>query len=322
MFPRWIARTTVAALAFLLLFSCSKKGGGDDEDDGNGPYNILDLHVTAVSDSSVTLAWTATGDDADQGAAATYDIRYRLNGITGDTWEEAAQVVGEPSPKVAGTAETFEVLGLDHDSTYFFGLLACDEAGNCPYPSFCGPAVCFDNVVITFPDPHLELVIRTNVHKPTGELRRMDVMSLQYLDANSQQIDSLTGIGQCQNIFVAFLSGNYISDLAPLTALPRLRHLQVGANHLTDISPVAEMPYLISLVLRVNELSDLSPLSASHDLHLLDLTDCKVVDLNPLIINSAFAETDTLWLTHNPLSQEAINTQIPTLEARGVTVFH
>ncbi len=321
MFPRLAARIAISALAISLLFSCSKKGGGDDEDDGNGPYNIMDFHVSAISDSSVTLAWTATGDDADQGAAATYDIRYRLNGITGDSWETATQVVGEPVPHVAGTAETFEVIGLDHDSTYWFGLLACDEAGNCPYPSFCGPAICFDNAIVTFPDPHLELAIRQMVHKPTGELRRMDVMNLQFFDANSQSIDSLTGIEQCPNILLTFVSGNYISDLSPLKALKKLRHVQVGANHLTDISPLSEMPYLITLVLRVNSISDISALATSHDLHLLDLTSCQVTDLGALIANEAFAETDSLWLTNNPLSQTAIDTQIPTLEARGVTVI-
>ncbi len=321
MFPRWIARTAVAALVLSLLVSCSKKGGGDDEDDGNSPYNILDLHVIAVSDSSVTLAWTATGDDADQGAAATYDIRYRLNGITGDTWEEATQVVGEPSPKVAGTAETFEVLGLDHDSTYFFGLLACDEAGNCPYPSFCGPAICFENRLITFADPQLDSVIRVMVDKPTGELRRMDVMNLSGLDANSAGIVSLAGIESCTALYVVFASGNSIADLSPLVTLPRLRHVQVGHNQLTDISPLSQMPLLITLTLRVNALSDLTPLSGLADLHLLDLTQCGITDLTAILDNPGIGPTDSLWLQNNPLSQSAIDTQIPTLEARGVTVF-
>ncbi len=73
-------RFLAVALVLLVvwgLLSCAKKGGdGDDVDDGNNPYNILDLQVVSVSDTSVTLTWTATGDDADEGTCTSYDIRY------------------------------------------------------------------------------------------------------------------------------------------------------------------------------------------------------------------------------------------------------
>jgi len=56
--------------------------GRDDEDDGNTPYNILDVRVVAVTDSSVTLTWTATGDDADVGTASQYDLPITTVGLT------------------------------------------------------------------------------------------------------------------------------------------------------------------------------------------------------------------------------------------------
>ncbi len=324
MFPKCFA-IVFSALCFLLLVvsSCSKKGGDSDGgDDGNMPYVILDFHVSTVSDSSVTLAWTATGDDADQGTAATYDIRYSKSSITLVNWDSTTQVAGEPSPRVAGNSEAFEVRGLEKDSTYYFALRTCDEANNCPNISTCGPATCFDNIAVSFADPNLDQAVRSVIGVPTGQLHRSDVINLGFVAANASNISSLSGLEFCSNLSTIFLSNNGISDLTPLTNLHKIYELQLNVNSITDIAPLVNNVNMAVLMLRGNNVSDLSALALNYRIHLLDLTNNDVSDLSTLVANLAFAATDTLYISGNPLSQAAIGTQIPTLMARGVTVIN
>jgi Leucine-rich repeat (LRR) protein len=316
---------SVFCLVLLAVSSCSKKGGdagGNEEEDGNEPYFIMDFRISTVSDSSVILAWTATGDDADQGTATTYDIRYAKSAITDDNWGSATQVTGEPSPKAAGSAETFEVRGLEEDSTYYFALETRDEAGNCPNVSTCGPATCFVNVPISFPDPALDQAIRTQIGKATGQLYRADVVTLGYVDANERGIVSLSGLEYCPELTAVFLSHNNISDLTPFASLHKLYSVQMVSNEITDIGPLASNVNIAILYLRNNHVSDLSALALNYRIHLLDLRNNNVSDLNTLVGNLSFAATDTLYVTDNPLSQAAIETQIPALTARGVTVIN
>ena len=317
-------RFLAVALVLLVvwgLLSCAKKGGdGDDVDDGNNPYNILDLQVVSVSDTSVTLTWTATGDDADEGTCTSYDIRYYHTWIVPNNWESATRLTGEPGPKVAGTVETFEVKGLDEDSTYYFAVMACDEADNCCSPSNCVMAMCIVDHPVSFPDANLEATIRDNIHKPTGQLLQSDLSGLVFLDANSRNIADLTGIGQCKKLQVAFMSGNSISDLSPLSTLPELYALQVVGNDVTDISPIAGMDQVTVLFLDVNPLASISPISEMQGLHILSMRQCGLTDLAAIVANAHIADADTVMVPENPLSQTAINEQIPALEARGVTV--
>ena len=61
--------------------------------------------------------------------------------------------------------------------------------------------------------------------------------------------------------------------------------------------------------------------------YLVNLSDLyvrynQVSDLSALVANDGIGSGDTVGLTSNPLSQTAIDVQIPALEARGVTVLH
>ena len=302
------------------LVSCAKKGSDDEVDDGNNPYNILDLRVVSVSDSSVTLTWTATGDDGNEGTCTTYDMRYYHTWITYENWDDALQAVGEPHPRVAGSADSMEVMGLDEDSTYYFALMASDENGNDGGNSNCVMAMCLVDHPVSFPDANLEATIRDNIHKPTGQLLQSDLSGLVFLDANSRGIVDLTGIGQCVKLKVAFMSGNAISDLAPLSALPELFALQVNGNAITDISSIAGMEQMMILFVDVNPLASIAPITQMQGLHILSMRQCGLTDLAAVVANANIADADTVMVPENPLSATAINEQIPALEARGVTV--
>jgi hypothetical protein len=80
--------------------------------------------------NSVTLHWTAPGDDSTTGTPTSYDIRYSSVSITGANWAAATPVSGEPTPHLAGTAETMTITGLSPATTYYFAMKASDEASN------------------------------------------------------------------------------------------------------------------------------------------------------------------------------------------------
>lgn len=80
--------------------------------------------------ASITLNWTAPGDDGSVGTASQYDIRYSTSTITDANWATATQVTGEPAPKAAGLGETFTVTGLASSTKYYFAIKTADEASN------------------------------------------------------------------------------------------------------------------------------------------------------------------------------------------------
>ncbi|MEW6499055.1 MAG: fibronectin type III domain-containing protein, partial [Cyanobacteriota bacterium] len=100
---------------------------GDDV----SPSQIADLQATSSTGVSITLSWSAVGDDGMTGTATGYDIRYSTSQITTNThYNAATQVTGEPQPAAPGTQETFTVTGLQQNTTYYFAIKAFDEVNN------------------------------------------------------------------------------------------------------------------------------------------------------------------------------------------------
>ena len=60
------------------------------------------LEAAAASATSVTLSWTAPGDDGDSGQASEYDIRYSADSLNAANWDSASQVQSVPLPQSAG----------------------------------------------------------------------------------------------------------------------------------------------------------------------------------------------------------------------------
>ena len=79
---------------------------------------------------SITLTWTAPGDDGNYGTAREYDIRYSTTMITEDNWDKATQVAGEPTPRPAGTVESCTIAALLSGTLYFFAVRTVDDAMN------------------------------------------------------------------------------------------------------------------------------------------------------------------------------------------------
>jgi len=105
-------------------------GCGNCEGDFTAPSAISDLAFSDSTFTSLTLTWTSPGDDNSTGTATSYDIRYSLSSINSSNFSSATQVIGEPTPSIAGTTESFEVTGLSQNTVYYFAIKTSDSVPN------------------------------------------------------------------------------------------------------------------------------------------------------------------------------------------------
>ncbi|HXS11000.1 MAG TPA: hypothetical protein VN852_13540, partial [Candidatus Krumholzibacteria bacterium] len=66
------AAAMVLAAAFA---SCSNDDNGTNPADKTAPARVTDLTIVASADSTLTLQWTAPGDDGHSGTAKNYEFR-------------------------------------------------------------------------------------------------------------------------------------------------------------------------------------------------------------------------------------------------------
>ncbi|MBI2571127.1 MAG: hypothetical protein HYV63_29325 [Candidatus Schekmanbacteria bacterium] len=96
------------------------------------PEQVTDLAANGQS-SAIRVGFTAPGDDGDTGTAASYQLRYLAGNNLIDSeseWSSATPVSALSTPKAAGSAEAFDVTGLEAGQIYAFAMKALDEAGN------------------------------------------------------------------------------------------------------------------------------------------------------------------------------------------------
>jgi len=98
--------------------------------DTTAPTAIASLASSNITETSVDLTWTASGDDNLDGTAASYDIRYLVSEISETSWTNAVQVSGEPIPQLSGASQSFSLIGLSSATQYTIAMRAIDEAGN------------------------------------------------------------------------------------------------------------------------------------------------------------------------------------------------
>ncbi|WP_135554709.1 fibronectin type III domain-containing protein [Paenibacillus cymbidii] len=114
-----------AAMAEIVLYGSPVSGG-----DTTAPAQVTTLAAGNPTASSLTLTWTAPGDDGGTGTATSYDIRYSTSAITAGNWASATPASGEPAPAAAGASQSFTVSGLVASTKYYFAMTTTDEAGN------------------------------------------------------------------------------------------------------------------------------------------------------------------------------------------------
>ena len=152
-----------------------------------------------------------------------------------------------------------------------------------------------------------ELVVRYEPSVPTDE---------------GADIADLSGIEACPHIETLTLTAGTISDLTPLASLSAIRTLNLIENDIDDIEPLAALENLERVYLRGNAITSLEAFAALENLYDVRVNGNNVVDIGPLVANPGLAQGDSVYLRHNPLSQEAACLDIPALEQRGVIVDH
>jgi len=149
-----------------------------------------------------------------------------------------------------------------------------------------------------FEDANLERLVREALRRPRLTLE--DVASLTGLWADNKTIHILVGLEYLTSLQELALGSNQIVDITPLTALKNLETLYLSHNQIVDITPLASLTRL----------------------HWLILDNNLIKDLAPLVSNIGLGEKDKVNVENNPLSDQALNEQIPALKARGVSVYY
>ena len=93
------------------------------------PATTTDLRVASNTANSVTLNWTAPGDDGTVGTAYAYDLRQATVPITSQNFNLASELL-EPSPSVAGSTERVTISNLSPGLTYYFALNTRDHTNH------------------------------------------------------------------------------------------------------------------------------------------------------------------------------------------------
>ena len=114
----------MAAVLFVATVALAVDG------DITAPSTIANLSVSNITQTSVLLSWTAPGDDAAVGTSTSYDLRYSTSLITESNWASSTPATGEPTPQIAGSAESMTVSGLSPSTTYYFAIKSKDEMNN------------------------------------------------------------------------------------------------------------------------------------------------------------------------------------------------
>ena len=200
------------------------------------------------------------------------------------------------------------------------------------------------SIVITFSDDSFEALIRAKLNKQIGDITDLDLENITTLNGNGWNISDISGIRYCKNLQNLDLRDNQIIDISELSSLVHLQTLALLTNQIIDISSLSGLMNLQVLGLSGNQIIDIGSLwgltnltllyldnnqiininllSALINLKELGLANNQIVDIFPLTQNSGINVGDTIYLTNNPLDETSINTYIPQLEARGVTVHY
>ena len=142
-------------------------------------------------------------------------------------------------------------------------------------------AVCIP-VVIEFPDPILEGIIRDQIGKPEGDILNTDFAELTFLIANDGEITDLTGLEAASNLSTVELNDSQIMDVMPLAGLTRITHLALNGNPITDVAPLASLTSMELLSLSNAQLTSIEFLSGFTAVTDLILNNNTIMDIRAL----------------------------------------
>ena len=254
-----------------------------------------------------------------------------------------AQVVDIPDPnlraaienalgKAAGTPITADEMAtltqLEARNTNISDLTGLEHAHNLQRLDFSGDWVSGTGL--------------TNSNEVSNVSLLSGLTQLTSLDLGGNNVSDISPLAGLTNLKSLFLGGNSVSDISTLADLTKLTQLELGGNNISDISPLAELTNLTLLFLGGNSVSDISAVANLAKLTRLDLgynniSDISVLssltnlmelylggnnisDISPLVANTGLGKQDAVDVRNNPLNSASVQTYIPALKSRGVTV--
>ena len=144
--------------------------------------------------------------------------------------------------------------------------------------------------------------------------------NLTQLAINGNSVSDISTLAGLTNLTRLWIDDNSISDISALAGLTNLTQLASNGNFISDISTLAGLTNLKGLWLWYNSISDISALAGLTSLTQLGLFGNAISDLSPLVENTGLANGDKVDVRENLLNAQSINTHIPALQSRGVTV--
>lgn len=111
--------------------------------DTTPPSNPSSLIIQSTTSSSITIQWTAPGDDGNTGTVRGYEVNYSTtppSGMTPDSWWAqslpAANLIYNPAIfGAAGSTQNASISNLTPGTTYYLAVRAKDEIPNWSTPS-------------------------------------------------------------------------------------------------------------------------------------------------------------------------------------------
>jgi len=148
------------------------------------------------------------------------------------------------------------------------------------------------------------------------ELTRLKILNLA-----DNQIDDISPLENLYRLEELTLDTNDIDDINALSSLYTLTKLQLGNNVIVNIAPISNLTGLTELHLWKNRIVEISALSGLTELTNVQLGSNQIEEISPLINNSGLEEGDIVELRNNSLNKMTVDSHIPQLEKRGVTVY-
>ena len=164
--------------------------------------------------------------------------------------------------------------------------------------------------VVSIPDANLAAAVREKIG---DSITTHTMLNFKHLVARDRGITALTGLEHAHCLIFLDLSGNNISDIAPLTNLTPLTSLDLSGNNISDITPLSQLSqlsHLASLYLENNNISDVTSLSQLSQLTYLHLENNNISDITPL---SQLSHLASLELENNNISDITSLSQLSQL---------
>ncbi|MDD5701294.1 MAG: leucine-rich repeat domain-containing protein [Dehalococcoidales bacterium] len=180
--------------------------------------------------------------------------------------------------------------------------------------------------VVIFNDAALEAKVRVIMNQPAGDITLAEAEAMKSLDlANKFQNDmpddiiikDISALKYFANLAELNLGFNAVTDLSPLSQLPKLESLHLFSNNsVSDLSPLAALTNLSFLNLQYNRIQDVSPLAGLQNLTALFLKGNAITDYSPLKdIFPNLREKDFEIISIEGVSDEPIIFADPNLES-------